>query len=105
MLIKRKLKIRNPQGLHARPASIFVRIANKFESDVVVKKGGESVNGKSIMGLLVLAANQGSMIEIEISGPDAERAIKELEEFLLNDEEDANSAAEAAKRKKSHENN
>ena len=88
MLIKRKLKIKNSQGLHARPASIFVRIANKFESDVVVKKGVEHVNGKSIMGLLVLAANQGSMIEIEVSGPDADRAMKELEEFLLNDKED-----------------
>ena len=85
MLIKRKIKIKNSQGLHARPASTFVRIANKFESDVTVKKGGESVNGKSIMGLLVLAANQGSTIEIEISGPDAEKAIQELEHFLLHD--------------------
>ena len=88
MLIKRKIKIKNAQGLHARPASIFVRIANKFESDVAVKKGAERVNGKSIMGLLVLAANQGSIIEIEASGPDAEKAMKELEEFLLNDKED-----------------
>ncbi len=74
-------------GLHARPASIFVRIANKFESEVVVKKDDEAVNGKSIMGLLTLAANQGSVIEIEVSGPDAEEAMKELEEFLISDEE------------------
>jgi phosphocarrier protein HPr len=87
MFIKKKIKIKNPQGLHARPASIFVRIANKFESDVVVKKGAERVNGKSIMGLLVLAANQGSTIEIEISGPDAEQAMNELEHFLLNEAE------------------
>ena len=85
MLIKKKLKIRNPQGLHARPASVFVRIANKFESDVTVKKDDETVNGKSIMGLLTLAANQGALIEIEVCGPDAEEAIKELEGFLMDD--------------------
>ena len=89
MFIKKKIKIKNPQGLHARPASIFVRIANKFESDVTVKKGSESVNGKSIMGLLVLAANQGSTIEIEVSGSDAEQMMKELEDFLSNDQDDA----------------
>ena len=98
MLIKRKIKIKNSQGLHARPASIFVRIANKFESDVTVKKGPESVNGKSIMGLLVLAANQGSTIEIEVSGSDAEQAIKELEFFLLNDQ-DEDGAASSGKKK------
>ncbi len=88
MFIKRKIKIKNAQGLHARPASIFVRIANKYESDVTVRKGSESVNGKSIMGLLVLAANEGSTIEIETSGPDAEQAMRELEQFLLNDKDD-----------------
>ncbi len=87
MFIKRKIKIKNSQGLHARPASIFVRIANKFEADVTVRKGSESVNGKSIMGLLVLAANEGSTIEIEVSGPDAERAMDELEYFLMHDPE------------------
>jgi phosphocarrier protein len=86
--IKKKIQIRNPQGLHARPASVFVRIANKFESDVTVKKDGEVVNGKSIMGLLTLAANQGSWLEIEISGADAEVAMKELEGFLVNDREE-----------------
>jgi len=54
---------------------------------VKVRKGPESVNGKSIMGLLVLAANQGSTIEIEVSGSDAEQAMKELEYFLLNDQD------------------
>ena len=90
MFIKKKIQIKNPQGLHARPASVFVRIANKFESDVTVKKDDETVNGKSIMGLLTLAANQGSILEIEISGDDAENAMRELENFLINDiEEDA----------------
>ncbi len=87
MFVKKKVKIKNSQGLHARPASAFVKIANKFESDVVVKKGSESVNGKSIMGLMTLAANQGSLLELEISGPDAEEAMTELEQFLINDKE------------------
>jgi phosphocarrier protein len=85
MFVKKKITIQNPQGLHARPASIFVQIANKFESDITVRKDAESVNGKSIMGLLVLGANQGSVVEIEISGPDAEEMMKQLELFLLND--------------------
>ncbi|MGH7198083.1 MAG: HPr family phosphocarrier protein [Candidatus Omnitrophota bacterium] len=85
MFIKKKITIRNPQGLHARPASIFVQIANKYESDITVKKDDESVNGKSIMGLLVLGANQGSEVELEISGDDAERMMNELEGFLLNE--------------------
>ena len=88
MLIKKKIQIKNAQGLHARPASIFVKIANKYESDVTVKKDSESVNGKSIMGLLTLAANQGSVLEVEVSGPDAQEMMKELEGFLLSDKEE-----------------
>ena len=88
MIIKKKIKIRNPQGLHARPASIFVKIANRFESEVTVKKGSEAVNGKSIMGLMTLAANQGSTLELEVSGRDAEQAMTELERFLLSDTEE-----------------
>lgn len=90
MFIKKKIQILNPQGLHARPASVFVKIANKFESEVTVKKSGETVNGKSIMGLMTLAANQGSFLEIEVSGDDAEQAMRELEEFLTNDKEEEN---------------
>ena len=89
MFIKKKIKIKNPQGLHARPASVFVRIANKFESDVTVKKGSEKVNGKSIMGLLTLAASEGSTVEIEVNGPDAENALQELEGFLVNDKDES----------------
>lgn len=85
MIIKRKVKIHNPQGLHARPASAFVKLASKFESEVTVRKDDEAVNGKSIMGLMTLAAIQGTVIEIEASGPDAEKAVDELEKFLLND--------------------
>ena len=87
MFIKKRIVIKNPQGLHARPASVFVKIANKHEADVTVKKGSEVVNGKSIMGLLTLAASQGSSVEIEVSGPDAEETLKELELFLTQDAE------------------
>ncbi len=87
MLIKKKIKITNPQGLHARPASNFVKIANRYESEILVKKGSESVSGKSIMSLMTLAANHGSILEIEVSGPDAEAAMKEIESFLTNDKE------------------
>ena len=89
MIVKRKIKIKNPQGLHARPASVFVKIANRFESEVTVKKGHESVNGKSIMGLMTLAANQGSTLEIEVSGNDADKAMEELEKFLMSDSDES----------------
>jgi phosphocarrier protein HPr len=82
MMINKRIKIKNPQGLHARPASIFVKIANKYESEIAVKRRKLSVNGKSIMGLMMLAANQGSSITIEIEGNDAKAAMRELEAFL-----------------------
>lgn len=88
MIVKRRIKIKNPQGLHARPASAFVKIANRYESEVTVRKGDDAVNGKSIMGLMTLAANQGSVIEIEASGDDAQGAMAALEEFLNTDHEE-----------------
>ncbi len=88
MILKKRVKVENPQGLHARPASMFVKIANRFESEVTVRKGKEAVNGKSIMGLMTLAASQGSVLEIEVSGNDAEQAMKALEEFLNSDHEE-----------------
>jgi phosphocarrier protein len=88
MILKKKIKIRNTQGLHARPASAFVKIANRFEAEVTVRKGGEAVNGKSIMGLMTLAANQGSTLELEVSGADARQAMEELEKFLVTDAEE-----------------
>ena len=87
MLIRKRIKIRNPQGLHARPASIFVKIANKYDSEIKVKKGKQQVNGKSIMGLMMLAANQGTTITIEINGTDSKRVLQELESFLVRADE------------------
>lgn len=88
MIIKKKIKIANPQGLHARPASVFVKIANKYEADVTVRRGDETVNGKSIMGLMTLAASYGAVLEIEVSGEDAAEAVQELENFLTSDRDE-----------------
>ena len=85
MLIEKRLTIQNKQGLHARPAAIFVQIANKYESDIVVKKGAQQVNGKSIMGLLTLAAEKGTKLNIKANGPDAKEAIEELEKVILGE--------------------
>lgn len=84
MTLKKKVTVANPQGLHARPASIFVKIANKFESDITLTKEGQTVNAKSIMGLLMLAAEQGAELELAATGKDAERALAELEHFLIH---------------------
>ena len=91
MIVQRKFKIKNIQGLHARPASMFVKIVNKYEAEITVKKGSESVSGKSIMGLMTLAANHGSTIEIKADGPDAEKVVEELEKFLSSDIDDEKS--------------
>jgi len=85
-LIKKKLTVNNKQGLHARPAALFVQAANKFDSKVTVRRGKEEVNGKSIMGILILGAETGTRITLEIEGSDAELAIAELEEVLSSEE-------------------
>ena len=82
MRLEKKLVIKNEQGLHARPAALFVQIANKFVSDIIVQKGKQEVNGKSIMGIMMLAAAKGSRITIKADGEDAEEAVTELEALL-----------------------
>ena len=72
----------NRLGLHARPAAMFVRIASRYRAEIWVSKEGEEVNGKSIMGLMMLAAGQGSKLHIRCEGPDANRAMAELEELI-----------------------
>lgn len=85
--IVKKVKIRNKSGLHARPAAIFVQIANKYDSDVTVRKGRQKVNGKSIMGILMLAAGRGQQVIITAEGTDAEAAVAALEKILLDNAE------------------
>jgi phosphocarrier protein len=78
----REIMVINKLGVHARPAALFVKIANKFASDITVEKDGEQVNGKSIMGLMMLAAGQGSKLVIIAEGSDAEAAVRELESLF-----------------------
>lgn len=78
----RELVVQNKLGIHARPASMFVKTANKFASEIYVQKGDEKVNGKSIMGLMMLAAGPGSKIHISAEGDDGADALKELEALL-----------------------
>lgn len=82
MLVEKKIVIKNKLGLHARPAAMFVQIANKFDCDIMVKRGKDQVNGKSIMGILTLAANKGAKILLRAEGPDSQTAIAELERLL-----------------------
>jgi phosphocarrier protein len=80
--VEKDIPIVNRLGLHARPAAMFVRIASRYRSEVWVAKEGEEVNGKSIMGLMMLAAGQGSKLHIRCEGPDADKALAELEELI-----------------------
>jgi phosphocarrier protein HPr len=80
--IEKEITIINRLGLHARPAAMFVRIASRYRSEVWVSKEGEEINGKSIMGLMMLAAGQGSKLTIKCEGPDADKVMEELEELI-----------------------
>ena len=73
------LLVANKLGIHARPAALFVKTANRFACDIFVEKDGEKVNGKSIMGLMMLAAGPGSKLTIHAEGHDASQALAELE--------------------------
>ncbi|OGW87020.1 MAG: hypothetical protein A3C35_00660 [Omnitrophica bacterium RIFCSPHIGHO2_02_FULL_46_11] len=81
-VVEKRVVIQNKLGLHARPAALFVRTANRFKSEITILKGKHKVNGKSIMGLMMLAAAPGSHLIIRIVGPDAERAMEEIEKLI-----------------------
>jgi len=78
----REMVISNKLGVHARPAAMFVKVANRFESDIFVEKDGETINGKSIMGLMMLAAGPGSKLRVRAAGNDAAAALNEIEALL-----------------------
>lgn len=80
--LTREVVILNRYGLHARPAAMFVKTSNRFKSDIWVEKDGEEVNGKSIMGLMMLAAGHGSKLKITATGADAENFLSEIEELV-----------------------
>ncbi len=80
--IARTATIANRRGLHARAAARFVKLAGQFDAEVTVCKGGMEVSGRSIMGLMMLAAAQGTDIEIRVRGPDADRAMRALLDLI-----------------------
>ena len=83
---QKEISIQNPQGLHARPAALFVQIASKYDATINLIKDQEKVSGKSIMGILTLGANQNSKIIIQVEGENAEKILQELEALLTSPE-------------------
>jgi phosphotransferase system HPr (HPr) family protein len=81
-MISEKVVIINETGLHARPASIFVNMASKFKSELMVQKGEKQVNAKSILAVLSLGISKGTEITISAQGPDEEEAVSKLVELI-----------------------
>jgi phosphocarrier protein HPr len=82
--LEKKFTVKNKLGLHARPAAVFVETASRFDSDIYVRKGDTRINGKSIMGLLMLAAGFGTKVSVEIEGIDAKEAMIQIEKIFEN---------------------
>jgi len=82
IMAKKEFTILNKLGIHARPAAQFVKTANRFQAEIYVEKDGEEVDGKSIMGLMMLAAGHGSVICVSADGADAEEALAALGELI-----------------------
>ena len=80
--VTREFTIINRLGLHARPSAQFVKLCSRFRCEVLVEKDGEQVNGKSIMGLMMLAAGMGSKLKVTCEGTDCEKALCELEALI-----------------------
>jgi phosphocarrier protein HPr len=80
--LTKELTVQNKLGIHARPAAMFVKTASRFTSEIMVEKDGETVNGKSIMGLMMLAAGPGCKLTVHANGSDAQAAVTEIEELL-----------------------
>jgi phosphocarrier protein len=89
-MIERELAIRNRLGLHARAAAKFVQTASRFKSAVKIRKNGEEVDGKSILGILLLAASQGTRIVLTVTGEDEHDAFAAVEDLIARsfDEEE-----------------
>lgn len=83
-VVQKECTIINELGLHARPASMLVKTANNYDADIFIEKDGDRVNGKSIMGVMMLAASQGTKIRIIADGDDASEAVSALEDLLVN---------------------
>lgn len=83
-MIKKKITIKNSAGLHARPSAALVKLASKFDSDFYIYSHGYRVNGKSILGVMTLAAESGAELELEFEGPDEKEALKAIVELADN---------------------
>ena len=81
-MIRKKATIVNDAGLHARPAAALVKVASRFESDFYIHMYGYKVNGKSILGVMTLAAEKGAELELELDGPDEEKALEAITELI-----------------------
>jgi phosphocarrier protein len=81
-IAQRELVVLNKLGVHARPAALFVKIANRYSCSVLVTKDGEQINGKSIMGLMMLAAGPGSKLLVTCEGEDCHEALDEIEALV-----------------------
>jgi phosphocarrier protein HPr len=80
--VVKKMEIKNKLGVHARAAALLVQTVNRFSAHVTVSKDGQTTDGRSIMGVLMLAATQGSTLEVEAAGHDAEQAVKAIERLI-----------------------
>src|SRR5471030_710987 len=78
----KEITVLNRLGLHARPSDMFVKVCSRHKADIWVEKDGEQVNGKSIMGLMMLAAGQGSKLRVTCEGNDADKALEEIKSLI-----------------------
>ncbi|WP_234572310.1 HPr family phosphocarrier protein [Rhodohalobacter sp. 614A] len=83
-MVSKKVVVKNESGLHARPASVLVKTASRFKSDFFIKMYGYKVNGKSILGVMTLAAESGAEMELILEGPDEKEALEKIAELFEN---------------------
>ena len=84
-MVSKEITIKSKTGLHARPATMFIKEATKFESKILVKKDTKEIDAKSIIGILSLGASQGTVLEISADGPDEQEALNALVDLIEND--------------------
>lgn len=89
--IEKNLIVNNKKGLHARPAALFVSMVEKYDVTATLEKDGEKINGKSIMGILMLGAVAGTVLKVTVEGQRAEEAMQEMENFFNKQEEELTS--------------
>lgn len=83
-MIERTVRITNKFGLHARPCAEFVKLAGRFASDIIVASDDTEVNGKSIMGVMMLAAGKGALVTVEAEGADADAALRAIQQLVAD---------------------